>query len=1042
MTTASIIIRILFVEDLVSDYELAKATIKRENIQFDSIRVETADDMLNALKEFKPHIVISDYSMPRFDGMKAIKLLLDFNPDIPLIILTGSINEEIAVECIKTGATDYVIKERMKRLPFAINEALTQAKARVSKRKAEKALIKSEERFRRLAENAQDIIFRYEFIPQGKYTYVSPSALNITGYTPDEYYANPGLFYEIVHPDDKKVIEKLGIITENLEKPITLRWIKKNGTLIWIEQQNVYMFNSNGQLYAIEGVARDISERVKVNEQLRDLQQMAQATLDSISANICVVNDKGIILSINKSWEEFAKRNNAEWNNVTVGSNYFEACENATEPDRDDALQFLWGIHLVLRGDKKYYEMEYTCHSPSEKRWFKGSVTPFELSSSSQKSVVIAHENITSQKLAEYSVRESEERYRTFLNSANDIAFIKNENLRYLLINKAGCNFLRKNTEEIVGKTDFDLLEHSVAHACSLSDKKSLEKNDIVVTIETIGKKVYESRKFPLKLKNGNVGVAGFIRDVTDFYLAQKTIQESEQKYRNLVENSLVGVYTTNTKGDFLFVNSALCKILEFDSPQDLIKTDVNSIYKNKADRNTFLEKLSKKNRLANYEIELITAKGNHIHTIVSAALTERTISGMILDITDRKRAEQEVMAKNYEIETQNEEYRTLNEELLIAKEKAEESDRLKTAFLQNLSHEIRTPMNGIMGFTHLLKEKMGDPEITSQYLDVIEKSGDRLMNLISDLVDISKIETGQITINEELFNVNELMSGLKGFFSGEASEKGLTISITKHLTEKYTTISSDKGKLFQVLSNLIKNAIKFTEEGTIEMGCELKDNVILFFVRDSGIGIHPDKINIIFERFIQADTSISRGYEGAGFGLSISKAFIEALGGQIWAESELGKGSTFLFTLPYNSPESKNELYNDMEKGTSYTGETLKVLVAEDDVVSRMLLSEILRDCGMEVTFARNGQEAVDKIKSDPSFDLILMDLKMPIMNGYEATEKIREMGYNNPIIAQTAYASADDRSKVNESGFTAYLSKPINQKNLLEIIKAIRGI
>lgn len=1018
-------IRILFIEDLISDYELAKSVLKREKILFTDTRVDCAEDMIREINDFRPNIIISDYSMPRFDGMKALKIAQELAPDIPFILLTGSVNEETAVECMKTGANDYVIKERMARLPYAVKEALQQAQAKIAKRKAEKALIRSEERFRNLAENAQDFIFRLEYEPSLKFSYASPASESITGYTPKEFYQNPKLSTSIIHPDDLPLFKNLRK-SQTAKFRITYRIVRKDRSIVYVEQINSFIRDSKGMAVALEAITRDVTDRklaevalakseaqyrvlfesnpnpmwvyntqtlsfiavndfaiqkygysreeflsmtlkdlrvkedaakigalspignnsflksgkvrhrykdgtvifvnvtshlidydgqpacldlahditeeLKFTERLKELQQMAQATLDSISANICVVDKDGKILSVNQSWQAFAQSNDGDVSSLGVGANYFSICENTVVPDRDTALLFLQGINLVLRGEREHFELEYDCHSPTEQRWFIGRVTPFRTSNKEVNSVVIAHENVTSQKLAEISVRESEERYRTFLNSANDIAFIKDENLRYILINKAGCDFFGKGYEQILGKTDFELLEHGYAHNFLLSDNACISNADIVVSTEKVGDSIFETRKFKIKLSGGKIGVAGFMRDVSERYQAQKAIQDSEIKYRNLVENSLVGVYTTTTKGDFIFANNALCSILEFDSIHSLLKTNINTLYKNSDDRDKILGLLYEKDQIENFELEMVTALGNPISILVSANLSGSTISGMMLDISDRKIAEKEILAKQYEIEAQNEEYRVLNEELYEAKVKAEESDRLKTAFIQNLSHEIRTPMNGIVGFTQLLKEKKNNPEVSEMYLEMIEVSGERLMNLIGDLVDISKIETGQLTFSPEEFNISELFCDLFRHFHKAAKEKGITLLIGKNPGVNHSTVVSDKQKVFQILSKMISNAIKFSEKGTVEFGCQIVGNSWEYYVSDQGIGIPRNKVDIIFQRFVQGDTSISRGYEGVGLGLSISKAYVQMLGGNIWVESEQGKGSTFKFSLPVSS--------------------------------------------------------------------------------------------------------------------------------------------
>ncbi|MFP4557023.1 MAG: PAS domain S-box protein [Bacteroidales bacterium] len=1029
-------IRILFIEDLESDYELAVHILKKDGLDFSSQRVETAEEMLSALKEFKPNIIISDYSMPLFNGMEALSISKEHAPDTPFVMLTGSINEETAVECMKAGASDYVIKERIKRLPFAVKETLNHASLQISKRQAERALIKSEERFRKLAENAQDLIYRFEFTPSKKFIYVSPSASKITGYTPKEHYNDSELWFKLVHPDDLHIVKPIIEGKSTDSSNIIVRWIKKNGQLIWTEQRNTLILGEKSKPIAIEGVIRDITERKQAEAALKEVQQMAQATLNSIGANICVVNETGEIVSINKSWEEFAQQNSAVWNKVCLGANYFEACEMATEPDKQQAAEFLDGIKQVLQGKNSSFLMEYQCHSPVEKRWFIARVTPFE---SHQNLVVVAHENITQQKMAEFSVRESEERYSTFLNSTTDIAYLKDKNSRYILVNKSGQDFFRKPLDEIIGKTDYELMNHELAHRNSLSDKQSLEQNRLLITTETYYNRIYEFRKFPITLKNKEIGIGCFIRDVTDIHQAQQKIHESEKKYRNLVENALVGVYTTNVKGEFLFVNTALCEILEFDNPEEMFRMNANSLYKVEKDREEILTTLKVKDRLNNHEVVMVTAKGNMKTILLSAYMDKNTISGMMLDITERKKAMQEIVTQNYEIEKKNEEYMVLNEELLNAKRKAEKSDQLKTAFLQNLSHEIRTPMNGIVGFTQLLKEGTNSIESKQQYLEMIEESGDRLMNLIGDLVDISKIETGQISVNLKEFDVNALVEELYALHKKLAEDKDITLNLIDTGNEDEMLITTDKTKLYQILSKLLSNALKFTQKGEVSFGYSTINNQIEFFVKDTGIGIKPEIQDEIFELFRQGDTSISRGYEGVGLGLSITKSFVETLGGNIWVESEPNKGATFRFTLPISNKNTDTPTEKEALSLQPFNM-NLKALVVEDDSVSRLLIEEILKECSIDAVMATNGNQAIEVIKNNSnSIDFVLMDLKMPILNGYQATERIRELGFTKPIIAQTAYASPDDKERVLSSGFDAFLTKPLNANTLVGTIKEL---
>ena len=381
----------------------------------------------------------------------------------------------------------------------------------------------------------------------------------------------------------------------------------------------------------------------------------------------------------------------------------------------------------------------------------------------------------------------------------------------------------------------------------------------------------------------------------------------------------------------------------------------------------------------------------------------------------------------------------TMIENLKNAKEKAEESDRLKSAFLANMSHEIRTPMNGILGFASLLKEPKLSGEEQKEYISIIERSGARMLNIINDIMSISKVESGQMKVLISETNVNDQLDYLYTFFKPEVDQKGLQIRINSLLQAKEAIIKTDREKVYAILTNLIKNAVKFTSQGSIEFGCEIKHQNLEFFVRDTGMGIRPEQKEIIFERFRQGSESLTRKYEGAGLGLSISKAFVEMLGGRIWVESDPGKGSVFYFTLPYNpEPEDKIATKNidSFEKESDQINK-LKILIAEDDKISDKLLTIAVNSINKEVLKVRSGVEAIEVCRSNPDIDLIMMDIQMPEMDGYEATRQIRQFNKKVIIIAQTAFALSGDRSKAIKAGCNDYISKPINKDLLIGIIK-----
>jgi len=383
-------------------------------------------------------------------------------------------------------------------------------------------------------------------------------------------------------------------------------------------------------------------------------------------------------------------------------------------------------------------------------------------------------------------------------------------------------------------------------------------------------------------------------------------------------------------------------------------------------------------------------------------------------------------------------EQKVKEEELIRAKEQAEESDRLKSAFLTNMSHEIRTPMNGILGFAELMKE----PNLTSaeqqDYIQTIQISGARMLNTINSIVDISKIESGLMKVDIKETNINEKMEFTYKFFKPEVEIKGLQFRFKNGLPSKEAAIKTDNEKVYGILTNLVRNAIKFTYDGSIEFGYEKKGAFLEFFVKDTGVGIPDNQKDLIFERFRQGSESYNRGYEGSGLGLSICKSYVEMLGGEIWVESEEGLGSTFYFTIPYNAAtEEKSAIRKDVSEEEEVQLKKLKILIVEDDEISYSLLTRMLHKISKEILHAITGVQAVEACRNNPDIDLVLMDIRMPDMDGNDATRQIRQFNTDVIIIAQTAYGFSDDREKAIEAGCNDYISKPINKTLLFELIK-----
>ena len=537
---------------------------------------------------------------------------------------------------------------------------------------------------------------------------------------------------------------------------------------------------------------------------------------------------------------------------------------------------------------------------------------------------------------------------------------------------------------------------------------------------------------------------------------AHEALMESEQRFQKLfnsVPNISIQGYTT--AGTVVFWNKASERIYGYKREEAIgkylgdliIPANIKKEFELSLEKAKAIEitgeltppgELTLKNK-AGGDVPVFS-----LHTIVRVKNLKPVIYCLDFDLSERKKVEEKLREAQNSLERRVEE-RTA--ELIIAKEKAEESDRLKTAFLANMSHEIRTPLNAIMGFSGLLSPKL-DEEVTNNYVNIINNSGLQLLSIINDIIDIAKIEAGQINIEVSECQVNsflkELLTSKKQKLINEKTEnKRIKLSIDN--PDDNFTIQTDPTRLKQVMTNLVNNALKFTEQGKIEFGYHLPGNIendkvneneILFFVKDTGIGIKKSQHEFIFERFRQVENSLTKRYGGTGLGLAISKSLIEKLGGRIWVESEEGKDSRFYFTVPYKEQKGRIKVSPKKNLGSQLI-EGKTILIAEDEPSNFHILEILLGKTKSKLIWARNGQEAIDLFKKNKeTIDIVLMDIQMPIKNGLVATKEIKQIKSDVPILAQTAYALSGDKERFLKAGCDDYISKPIEKDLLFEKI------
>ena len=533
-----------------------------------------------------------------------------------------------------------------------------------------------------------------------------------------------------------------------------------------------------------------------------------------------------------------------------------------------------------------------------------------------------------------------------------------------------------------------------------------------------------------------SVFLIGFIYSIVKYELFEITPSMAAEQ---LIEMLPSGLIIADNKDNIIRTNLALTNITR-RSERFFFGKDLSAVFEDLTNKNA-KNKLDEQENFKQIEINTETEKEKTVSVFYKQLKDKfgRFIGSITLihDIDELIKAQKLLSKTNLFLEKKVEE-RT--HELSLAKEKAEESNRLKTLFIHNLSHEIRTPMNGIIGFSEMLEQDNLSQERKVFFTKMIRESSIQLLKIIDDILEISTLAIKQDNIKEEPFNLNSLFNDIYSTYYAKAKEANLSLNLKKQFDDQQHIIMTDKARLYKILSNLLDNAIKFTHDGYIEMGYYLEQDKVVLYVEDTGIGISENNLEIIFERFSQEDNELSGKHEGLGLGLSISKANAQLLGGDITVESEKGKGSAFFVTLPYKSLDEKQDnLAGNDSKKIKAPKDNITILIAEDEEVNFLYMEALFEekaDINFVLIHALNGQEALDKCMENQQIDIVLMDIKMPVMNGLEATKEIKSKLPNLPIIAQTAYTTESDKQLALKYGCDDFISKPIEKEKLIEMI------
>ncbi|OPL13187.1 MAG: hypothetical protein AVO38_13985 [delta proteobacterium ML8_D] len=1041
-------IKVLVLEDSARDLELMREQLLNAGFRLDLTHVENEAIFTASLRKNSFDLILADFKLPDFDAFGALQISRELCPETPFICISGLIGEETAVELLKRGAVDYVFKDRPERLPMAVKRALEEAKVKADYQKSVEALRESEGKMRGIYSVAPAGI---GVIADRVLKEVNSRICEMTGYSREELLGKDARMlypsreeYEFVGKEKYDQIQKKGI------GKVETRWRKKDGTIIYIFLASA-LIDKNDISKGVTFTALDITERIEAEKALKESEEKCRTLVYSTLQGVVIAQANPVRLVFANP---AMTRISGYTTESLIGMDQDELVKLIYIEDRQ---RFIGNFNKRIQGDDVSQENEYRLETRDGKiKWV--ALYSSRIEYQNEPATLTTFMDITDRKRAE-TIRQMQfniARATIATKNFNELfSSIKNELNSIIDAKNFVIAFHNEETGMLRSLVDLDEKdeipewpeEKSITgYVIRQNRPVLLQKNEILRLheegiIELHGTIPEVWLGVPLKVKGkifGAVMVQNYdTRDVYDqtsievmelvahelsIFIDRQNAEENAIKLSRAVEQSSVSVVITNREGIIEYVNPFFTELTGYRFEE--VKGKNINILKSGHQSTIFYRELWDTILSGNnWEGEMLNMKKNGKFYWERAVISpiensEGAITNFVAikeDITERKK---------------------MLEELVTAKEKAQESDKLKTAFINNISHEIRTPLNGILGFGALLSQTDPSPEAKKEMLEIVQQSSNRLMNTITDYMDMARIVSGTMEVHKKEFLLLPFVEEVAEKARQLCAGKQIGFETDYQIDDADLAIHSDSELISKIFSILLENALKFTGRGSIRFGCKRKEGFIVFFVQDTGKGIDPGKLDDIFNLFTQGDPSSMRDYEGSGLGLSIASGLVKLLGGTISANSETAKGSTFTFTVPYKENEITKQTPPTGKK-TDFVAAKPLVLLAEDEESNYLYMKAVLKEAGCDYLLAQNGEEAVALCKQHPAIILVLMDIEMPVMDGLEATKHIRKFRPELLIIATTAYAQAGDEQRFLNAGCDGYLPKPIEMEKILALLQ-----